>query len=55
MAARMRELGHRVLFHETTGGGHAGATDNEQTAANEAMIATFLWQSLDGKGSDGNA
>lgn len=24
-AARLRELGHRVLFHENTGGGHAGA------------------------------
>ncbi|MET9319388.1 prolyl oligopeptidase family serine peptidase [Streptomyces sp. NPDC003038] len=46
MAARMRELGHRVLFHEHTGGGHAGATDNEQTAFNQALIHTFLDQHL---------
>lgn len=45
-AARLRELGHRVLFHENTGGGHAGAGDNEQFAHNEALMYTFLWQHL---------
>ncbi|MEU4501835.1 prolyl oligopeptidase family serine peptidase [Streptomyces sp. NPDC024089] len=45
-AARLRELGHRVLFHENTGGGHAGAGDNEQSAHNEALMHTFLWQHL---------
>ncbi|MFS0696073.1 prolyl oligopeptidase family serine peptidase [Streptomyces nitrosporeus] len=49
-AARLRELGHRVLLHENTGGGHAGASDNEQTAHNEALVHTFLWQHL-GTGS----
>ncbi|MCX4392023.1 prolyl oligopeptidase family protein [Streptomyces sp. NBC_01767] len=45
-AARLRELGHPVLFHENTGGGHAGASDNEQSAHNEALMHTFLWQHL---------
>ncbi|MFE5731896.1 prolyl oligopeptidase family protein [Streptomyces sp. NPDC056528] len=45
-AARLRELGHRVLFHENTGGGHAGAGDNEQAAHNSALLHTFLWQNL---------
>ncbi|AXE25082.1 S9 family peptidase [Streptomyces globosus] len=45
-AARLRALGHRVLFHENTGGGHSGASDNEQAAANEALAFTFLWQHL---------
>ncbi|MFF1509603.1 prolyl oligopeptidase family protein [Streptomyces sp. NPDC058326] len=45
-AARLRELGHRVLFHESTGGGHAGAGDNEQAAHNSALVHTYLWQQL---------
>ncbi|MFD3533820.1 prolyl oligopeptidase family protein [Streptomyces sp. NPDC058664] len=45
-AARLRELGHRVLFHENTGGGHAGAGDNEQAAHNSALVHTYLWQLL---------
>ncbi|MEV5200699.1 prolyl oligopeptidase family serine peptidase [Streptomyces sp. NPDC053720] len=45
-AARLRELGHPVLFHENTGGGHAGAGDNEQSAHNEALMHTFLRQHL---------
>ncbi|MFI8400261.1 prolyl oligopeptidase family protein [Streptomyces sp. NPDC085463] len=45
-AARLRELGHPVLFHENTGGGHAGAGDNEQAAHNSALLHTFLWQNL---------
>ncbi|MEW2415536.1 prolyl oligopeptidase family serine peptidase [Streptomyces sp. NPDC046866] len=48
-AARLRELGHRVLFHENTGGGHGGASDNEQAAHNEALAHTFLWQHLAGE------
>ncbi|MFF4170583.1 prolyl oligopeptidase family protein [Streptomyces sp. NPDC001744] len=45
-AARLRELGHPVLFHENTGGGHAGAGDNEQAAHNSALVHTFLWRHL---------
>ncbi|MFI9115467.1 prolyl oligopeptidase family protein [Streptomyces venezuelae] len=50
-AARLRELGHRVLFHENTGGGHAGAGDNEQAAHNSALVHTYLWQQLATPGS----
>ncbi|MEW2586539.1 prolyl oligopeptidase family serine peptidase [Streptomyces virginiae] len=46
MAARLREAGHPVLFHEHIGGGHAGATDHRQTAFNEALVHTFLWDRL---------
>ncbi|MCX4546786.1 prolyl oligopeptidase family serine peptidase [Streptomyces sp. NBC_01565] len=45
-AARLRELGHQVLLHENTGGGHAGASDNEQAAFNCALTYTFLWEQL---------
>ncbi|MET7491756.1 prolyl oligopeptidase family serine peptidase [Streptomyces sp900116325] len=45
-AARLRELGHPVLLHENTGGGHAGASDNEQSAHNNALMHTFLWRHL---------
>ncbi|GAA0484006.1 prolyl oligopeptidase family serine peptidase [Streptomyces sp. NPDC046215] len=47
-AARLRELGHEVLFHENTAGGHSGATDHEQTAFNTALTHAFLWQHLAG-------
>ncbi|MGW2269805.1 prolyl oligopeptidase family serine peptidase [Streptomyces yangpuensis] len=46
MAARLRETGHPVFFHEHIGGGHAGATDHRQTAFNEALVHTFLWERL---------
>ncbi|MFJ1865113.1 prolyl oligopeptidase family protein [Streptomyces sp. NPDC088097] len=45
-AARLRELGHPVLFHEHLGGGHSGATDHKQTAFNEALVQTFLLERL---------
>ncbi|MEV8533643.1 prolyl oligopeptidase family serine peptidase [Streptomyces sp. NPDC051211] len=48
MAARLRELGHPVYFHEHTGGGHAAATDHAQAAFNEALTHTFLWRQLGG-------
>ncbi|MEU3072782.1 prolyl oligopeptidase family serine peptidase [Streptomyces laurentii] len=51
-AARLRELGHRVLLHETLSGGHAGAADNEQTAYNSALEHTFLWRTLAGPATD---
>ncbi|MCX5205263.1 prolyl oligopeptidase family serine peptidase [Streptomyces sp. NBC_00237] len=47
-AARLREQGHEVYFHETSGGGHAGANDNAQTAAVYALKYTFLWWTLTG-------
>ncbi|MEV7413922.1 prolyl oligopeptidase family serine peptidase [Streptomyces sp. NPDC089919] len=55
MAARLRDLGHRVYFHEHVGGGHGGATDHEQTAWNEALSHTFLWRHLAGPGQAAGA
>lgn len=52
-AARLRALGHPVLFHENTGGGHAGASDNEQAAHNRALVHTFLWRHLAPAGEAG--
>ena len=42
MAARMRELGHDVLYWENVEGGHAGAADNLQTARMWALTWSFL-------------
>ncbi|MFI0980998.1 prolyl oligopeptidase family protein [Streptomyces sp. NPDC021093] len=52
-AALLRDQGHRVLFHETTGGGHSGANDHVQTAAVQALKYTFLWEALAG-GTEGS-
>jgi prolyl oligopeptidase len=47
MAARMLELGvENVWFHEALEGGHAGASDNKQTARLQALSHTFLWRAL---------
>ena len=46
MVARMREMGHELLYFENTVGGHAGASDNTQVARNEAMIYSYLWDQL---------
>ncbi|MGM0931391.1 MAG: prolyl oligopeptidase family serine peptidase [Actinomycetota bacterium] len=49
MAARMLELGvQNVWFHEALEGGHAGASDNKQTARLQALSHTFLWRALTG-------
>ncbi len=50
MVARMEAMGHDVLYYENTVGGHAGASDNAQRARVEALIYTYLWDTL---GSDG--
>ncbi|MFT3665214.1 MAG: prolyl oligopeptidase family serine peptidase [Piscinibacter sp.] len=44
--ARLRELGHPVLYYENTEGGHGGAADNEQRATLQAVEFTYLWQRL---------
>ncbi len=46
MAARMRELGHAVLYWENIEGGHGGAADNGQRAQMSALEYSFLWQQL---------
>ena len=46
MVARMNEMGLDNLYYENTVGGHAGATDNEQTAKLQALIYSYLWDQL---------
>jgi prolyl oligopeptidase len=46
MVAKMKDLGHSVLYYENIEGGHGGASDNPQRAHIEAMIHTFLWKML---------
>ena len=45
-AALLRAQGHRVLFHETTSGGHSSAADNAQSAKLQALKYTFLRNAL---------
>ena len=46
MVARMKEMGHDVLYYENIEGGHGGAADNKQKAFMEALADTFLWKQL---------
>ena len=46
MVARMKEMGHELLYYENTVGGHAGASDNEQVARVQALIYSYLWDQL---------
>jgi len=46
MVARMKEMGHDLLYYENTVGGHAGASDNEQVARVQALIYSYLWDQL---------
>ncbi len=49
MAARMQAMGiPNVWFHEALEGGHAGASDNRQSAALQARSQHFLWRTLAG-------
>ena len=48
MAARMRELGHALLYYENTEGGHGGAADNAQRAHLQALEFAYLWRQLGG-------
>ena len=48
MAARMLALGHPVLYHENTEGGHGGAADNAQRAHVQALLMSYLWRQLGG-------
>ncbi len=50
MVARMRELGHPVLYYENTEGGHAAAANNRQRAHMSALAFTYLWRQLGGAG-----
>lgn len=46
MVAKMRAMGHDVLYYENTEGGHAGAANNRQQAFMSALAYTFLWSRL---------
>ncbi len=47
MAAKMMDLGiENVRYHEPSGGGHAGSTDNESTAKMLATSYEFLWRQV---------
>jgi prolyl oligopeptidase len=46
MVARMKEMGHDLLYYENTVGGHAGASDNQQVARVQAVIYSYLWDQL---------
>jgi prolyl oligopeptidase len=46
MVAKMKSLGHDVVYYENIEGGHAGAADNKQTAFMQALAYTFLWHEL---------
>ena len=46
MAAKLRAMGHAVLYHENVEGGHAGAADNAQRAYLWALVFRFLWRTL---------
>lgn len=42
MVARMKGMGHDVLYYENIEGGHGGAADNKQHAFMEALAYSFL-------------
>ena len=46
MAARMREMGHPLLYYENIEGGHGGAADNTQRAHLQALEFAYLWRQL---------
>lgn len=46
MVARMLEQDHPVVYFENIEGGHAGASDNRQSARMAALEYSYLWQQL---------
>lgn len=44
--AKMKEMGHDVLYYENIEGGHGGAANNEQRAKMMALEYAFLWETL---------
>lgn len=46
MAARMLEAGKDVHYYENIEGGHGGAANNAQAAHMNALIYSFLWDTL---------
>ena len=46
MAARLKEMGHKVLYYENIEGGHGAASNKKQVAYKDALAYTFLWNTL---------
>ena len=46
MVARMNEMRKDLFYYENTVGGHAGASNYEQSAKVQAMIYSYLWDQL---------
>ncbi len=46
MVAKMKGMGHDVLYYENIEGGHGGASDNNQTAHLYAMLYSYLFNQL---------
>lgn len=46
MVARLKELGHPVIYFENTEGGHSAAANNKQRARMEALKYIYLHQKL---------
>lgn len=46
MVAKMKGMGHDVLYYENIEGGHGGAADNNQVAHLYAMVYAYLFQQL---------
>ena len=47
MAARLQELGKRVLYYENIEGGHGGAANNRQRAFMDTLGYTFIDRELE--------
>jgi prolyl oligopeptidase len=48
MAAKLEDLGFEVIYYENLEGGHAGASNNPQTAFFTALNYAYLWDRLGG-------
>jgi len=46
MVAKMRDMGHDVLYWENTEGGHAAGSTNAQRAKAWALTWSYLWKTL---------
>ena len=46
MAAKLKELGAEVFFHENVAGGHSGMVDNTKTAMTQALGFAFLRRTI---------
>jgi prolyl oligopeptidase len=47
MVAKMKQMGHEVLYYENIEGGHGGAADHKQAAFMSALDYVFLYRELE--------